>query len=74
MKKLIYVLTIVSLLFACKKNDPSIEEEIKPVAGKSQNVFFVDTFRVYSTDLVGNNKKLILDEDIKSGNNYIVEM
>ncbi|RZL50515.1 MAG: hypothetical protein EOP00_03990 [Pedobacter sp.] len=75
MKKLFYILPLVCLMFACKKESSTPEEEqITPIAGKSNTVFFVDTFRVYATDLAGNNKKLILDEDVKSGNNYIMNI
>lgn len=75
MKKLLYVLPIICLIFACKKEASTPEEEqVKPLTGKSNLVFFVDTFRVYTTDLSGNNKKLVLDEDVKSGNNYIIDI
>ncbi|MBC7566372.1 MAG: hypothetical protein H7223_05355 [Pedobacter sp.] len=56
--------------FSCQKETPSPEEQSAiPVAGKSSIVFFVDTFRVYTTDLSGAGQKLIVDEDEKSGNN-----
>lgn len=66
---------LICLMFACKKETSTPEEEqILPIPGKSNTVFFVDTFRVYTTDLAGNNKKLVLDEDVKSGNNYIMRI
>ncbi|MFD2145784.1 hypothetical protein [Mucilaginibacter antarcticus] len=34
-------------------------------------VFYTDTFRVYSTNLAGGDRKLVVDEDLKSQNNYI---
>lgn len=62
---------MICLMFACKKETPKIDEEpLKPLIGKSSTVFFLDTFRVYATDLAGNNKRLVFDEDINSGNNY----
>jgi hypothetical protein len=74
MKKLFYVLPLLCLFFACKKESTTTGEETTPLSGKSNVVFFLDTFRVYTTDLAGNNKKLIIDEDIKSGNNYIMDI
>ncbi|RZK57872.1 MAG: hypothetical protein EOO91_09345 [Pedobacter sp.] len=74
MKKLIYILPLLCLFFACKKESSTVGEETKPLTGKSNTVFFIDTFRVYTTDLAGANKKLIIDEDIKSGNNYIMSI
>lgn len=66
--------TLVALIVAnaflftsCKKDNPTETEKTL----ESNLVFFVDTFRVYSSDLEGKGLKALVDEDEKSGNNYI---
>lgn len=53
----------------CKKDDAP---EKKQDPGKL--AFFVDTFRVYSSDLEGNGLSKLVDEDEQSGNNYIAQI
>jgi hypothetical protein len=73
MKKTLFYLAIASLSFlACTKNDNTNPSQSGGgTSGVSTTVFYADTFRIYSTDLKGGNRKLVVDEDIKSGNNYI---
>ncbi|MEO6149756.1 MAG: hypothetical protein ABIN95_10240 [Mucilaginibacter sp.] len=68
-KKLTLAALLVSALVACSKKNEGPEPE-NP-SGTNSTVFYADTFRVYKTDLTGGNRKLVVDEDIKSGNNYI---
>lgn len=71
MKKLLLFAAIITLtFFACKKNDNKVDPN-PPANEESNTVFYVDTFRIYSTDLNGNNRKLVVDENLGSGNNYI---
>ncbi len=73
MKKTLFYLAIASLSFlACSKNDdpnsgPSGSSDV------STTVFYTDTFNVYSTDLKGGNRKLVVSEgpSNSSSNNYI---
>lgn len=73
MKKQLLYLTLLALSFlACTKEDnssggPSNSSDV------SSTVFYLDTFRIYSTDLKGNNRKLVVDEGLNSQNNYIGE-
>ncbi|RYZ94519.1 MAG: hypothetical protein EOP47_27695 [Sphingobacteriaceae bacterium] len=70
-KKLTLALLLACALMACsKKNDGPNPDEETP-AGLNSTVFYADTFRVYKTDLTGGKRELVVDEDIKSGNNYI---
>ncbi len=69
--------TIVAIVFAnaflftsCKKDNSTETEKTL----ESNLVFFVDTFRVYRSDLEGNGLKSLVDEDEKSGNNYITKI
>lgn len=74
MKKTLIYLAIASLsILACSKKDDSTPN---PSAGSgvSTKVFYVDTFRIYSTDLSGANRKLVVDEDLKSQNNYVTQI
>ncbi|SOD12409.1 hypothetical protein [Pedobacter xixiisoli] len=57
----------ITILTGCRKNDSTAPENRL----ESNLVFFVDTFRVYSSDLEGEGLKALVDEDEKSGNNYI---
>lgn len=73
MKKQIIYLAIISLaFFACSKSDDSTGTP--NTSAESNTAFYVDTFRIYSTDLKGGNRKLVLDEDLKSQNNYITNL
>ena len=74
MKTLNLYRTIAALIIAngifftsCKKDNSTETEKTL----ESNLVFFVDTFRVYSSDLEGKGLKALVDEDEKSGNNYI---
>lgn len=76
MKRTLFYLAMASLSFlACTKNS-----DTNPVQGGggvseiSTAVFYVDTFRLYSTDLKGGNRKLVVDEDLKSQNNYVTKI
>ena len=73
MKKTLFYLAMVSLSFlACTKNeDTTLNNGANGASGISTTVFYLDTFRIYSTDLKGGNRKLVVDEDLKSQNNYI---
>jgi len=71
MKKLFYVAALTCLFFACKKDSDVEPDDKQNPSAQSNIVFFVDTFRVYTTDLEGNGLKAIIDEDEKSGNNFI---
>ena len=55
------------LLTSCKKDNNTEPEKTL----ERNLVFFIDTFRVYSSDLEGKGLKALVDEDEKSGNNYI---
>ena len=71
MKKQLLYLTLFALSFlACTKEDNSSGGPSNS-SGISTTVFYTDTFRIYSTDLKGGNRKLVVDEDLKSQNNYI---
>ena len=72
-KQLLYLILLALSFMACTKEDnssggPSNSSDV------SSTVFYVDTFRIYSTDLKGNSRKLVVDEDLKSGNNYISDL
>ena len=73
MKFKLYLLTIAAFsIAACSKKDDANPQTDPPIlSGESSAVYFVDTFRVYSTNLTGLDRKLLIDEDLKSGNNYI---
>lgn len=71
MKKLCCLAVLACLFFACKKGSGTEPDEQQNPATQSNVVFFVDTFRVYTTDLEGNGLKAIINEDEKSGNNFI---
>ena len=60
------------LIAACSQKDDS-NPQLDPslLSNESSTVYFLDTFRVYSTNLSGGDRKLLIDEDLKSGNNYI---
>ncbi|RZK88416.1 MAG: hypothetical protein EOO98_12360, partial [Pedobacter sp.] len=64
---LVLVIANAFLFTSCKKDNSTETEKTL----ESNLVFFVDTFRVYSSDLEGNGLKALVDEDEKSGNNYI---
>ncbi|WP_017256991.1 hypothetical protein [Pedobacter arcticus] len=68
MKKALFYLAIASLSFlACSKSDdngPSSSTDV------STTVFYTDTFNIYSTDLKGGNRKLVVSEGPYTGNNY----
>lgn len=61
----------ISFLACSKKDDTTLNNGANGASGISTTVFYADTFRIYSTDLKGGNRKLIVDEDLKSQNNYI---
>jgi len=73
MKKTLFYLVMASIFFlACsKKDDTTLNNGSNGASGISTTVFYLDTFRIYSTDLKGGNRKLVVDEDLKSQNNYI---
>ena len=71
MKKLCCLAVLACLFFACKKDSGTEPDEQQNPATQSNVVFFVDSFRVYTTDLEGNGLKAIIDEDEKSGDNFI---
>lgn len=64
-----FVATIL-ILTGCKKDSGTYTAE------KLENnlVFFVDTFRIYSSNLEGKELRVLVDEDEKSGNNYITNI
>lgn len=73
--KLLLTIIAAFLIAACSKKE-DVQPDPNPItpptlAGESSTVYFIDTFRVYSTDLTGTDRKLLIDEDLKSGNNYI---
>lgn len=63
----------VLLIAGCSKNKSEIkpDETTQINNGTSNLVFYADTFKVYSTDLKGGNRKELINEDLKSENNYI---
>lgn len=65
-------LVIANAIFftSCKKDNSTPEK----TQYQGKLAFFVDTFRVYSSDLEGNGLKAVVDEDEKSGNNYIARI
>jgi hypothetical protein len=74
MKKLFYAVVVMFLAFtACTKSDDEIAN-LPAASGVSTSVFYTDTFRIYSTDLKGGNRKLVVDEDLRSQNNYISQV
>mgnify|MGYP003583135146 CR=1 FL=1 len=64
-------LAIANVIFlsSCKKDSTPEKDQ-----AQDKLVFFVDTFRVYSSDLEGNGLKALVDEDEQSGNNYIAQI
>jgi hypothetical protein len=71
-KTLLIALSFTAL-YACTKSN-SEPTPAPPVTGGGTGnsiVFYTDTFRVYSTNLSGGDRKLVVDEDLKSQNNYI---
>lgn len=68
MKKKLFYMAIASLSFlACSKsNDGSPSSS----SNESTTVFYVDTFTIYSTDLKGENRKLVVSEGPNTNNNY----
>ena len=71
--KFLLIALIAISIFACKNDNSVTPDDEKPgaEAGVSTAVMYIDTFRIYSTDLAGANRKLLVDEDLKSENNYI---
>lgn len=67
--KIVLALIALAVTVSCSKNN-NIEPD-ENINSKSTSVYYVDTFRIYSTDLTGSNRKLVVDENINSGNNYI---
>ena len=75
MKFKLYLLIIAAFsIAACSKKDDANPQIDPTLSGESSTVYFVDTFRVYSTNLTGNDRKLLINEDLKSGNNYILSL
>lgn len=66
----ILIIANAFLFTSCKKDNTTEPEKTL----ESNLVFFVDTFRVYSSDLEGKGLKALVDEDEKSGNNYIARI
>ncbi len=73
-KTLLLPLAIASLYSCSKSNVEPDPEPSTPGALTNTTVFYADTFRIYSTAFGGGLRKLVVDEDIKSGNNYIITM
>lgn len=71
MKKLVLLLVLPCLFFACKKESTSAPKQNNNITGKSDLVFFIDTFRVYSSDLEGNNYKKLFEHSEDTKNSYI---
>ncbi|MES2807284.1 MAG: hypothetical protein V4619_01580 [Bacteroidota bacterium] len=75
--KTLFVALSFTALYACTKSD-SMPPTTPPTTGGNSSgnslVFFVDTFRVYSTNLTGGDRKVVVDEDLKSQNNYIAQV
>ncbi|GAB3931001.1 hypothetical protein [Mucilaginibacter myungsuensis] len=67
------LLSAVALaITSCNKGTTETPTPTPPVtSGTSTSIYYIDTFRIYSTDLSGGNRKLLIDEDLKSQNNYI---
>ncbi len=64
MKKTLFYLAIASLSFlACSKSDDP-KPEIGGSSEVSTTVFYTDSFRIYTTDLKGGNRKLLIDGKI----------
>ncbi|WP_293299290.1 hypothetical protein [Pedobacter sp. UBA4863] len=65
-------LVIANAIFftSCKKDNSNPEK----TQDQGKLAFFLDTFRVYSSDLEGKGLKTVVDEDEKSGNNYIARI
>ncbi|GAB1462564.1 hypothetical protein [Pedobacter sp.] len=71
MRRLSVIAALLCLVFACKKNDGTAPEKTQD---QGKLALFIDTFRVYSSDLEGKGLKTVVDEDEKSGNNYIAKI
>ncbi len=73
--KALFLPLVIAGLYSCSKSNVEPTPE-PPVTGAITNttVFYADTFRIYSTAFGGASRKLVVDEDIKSGNNYIITM
>ena len=71
--KFLLLIIACAIIASCSKNNVApVEEPPTMTSGESTTVLYIDTFRVYSTNLKGENRKLLVDEDLKSGNNYIM--
>jgi len=64
------------LIAGCSKNESEVKPDEPPqnTSGTSNLVLYVDTFKVYSTDLKGGTRKELINEDLKSENNYITSL
>jgi len=71
--KFLLLIIACAVIASCSKNN-SIDEVAPTIttAGESSTVLYIDTFRVYSTNLKGEDRKLLVNEDLKSENNYIM--
>ena len=59
-------------IVSCSKNNNAPVEEPTTISGESTTVLYIDTFKVYSTNLKGGDRKLLVNEDLQSQNNYIM--
>ena len=72
MKKVLIMVLVSIAMYGCSKND-NTSPSTSSNSDVSTTVFYLDTFRIYSTDLKGGNRKLLVDEGINSQSNYIGE-
>lgn len=74
--KTLFAAVIIAGFYSCSKNniEPDPGTPSAPGTNTNTTVFYADTFRIYSTAFGGASRKLVVDEDIKSGNNYIITM
>ncbi len=73
-KLYLFIIAAFAIAACSKKDDASPQTDPPVLSGESSTVYFIDTFRVYSTNLSGGDRKLLIDEDLKSGNNYITSL
>ena len=61
-----------AIVSCSKNNNAPVEEPTTITSGESTTVLYIDTFKVYSTNLKGGDRKLLVNEDLQSQNNYIM--
>ena len=70
--KFLLLIIACAAIASCSKNNVAPVVEPTTTSGESTTVLYIDTFKVYSTNLKGENRKLLVNEDLQSQNNYIM--